>query len=184
MGRIYIRAFEAKGKLLSFSDGQETLTALAAMANAKEVVEPAPKITLPPPSPEQQEVEAIRKADMDARREEVLAKRGGDFTPEEILLKRLDNYVGATLTTLVRRCQSHKHDAERKTKASTSPVHGAWREYGRPAAAVLAEVPISELVVREQEFILKENTLLPNGYNVQLDNPGFKKHELGVDSKM
>jgi len=90
--------------------------------------------------------------------------------------KNSKSYVGQTKRTLSDRKSSHKHGMNSGVKYS---LYKAMRKYGWIFFAweVLEECNLEDLEVREKYYILKYNTLEPNGYNMTLNTCG----NLGYD---
>jgi len=76
-------------------------------------------------------------------------------------------YVGQTTQTLKRRWQKHCADAQ---MGSDYLIHRAIRKYGKDAFEISILAEVDTLTILDQieiEQIVKQGTLVPNGYNTK-----------------
>ena len=84
-------------------------------------------------------------------------------------------YVGQTKTDLNLRLTRHKNKAY--SEQSQTSVHKAFRMHGIPTIELIEKCDKQEIAdTIEKENILKHNTLVPNGYNLQTGGVVCAKH--------
>jgi group I intron endonuclease len=78
-------------------------------------------------------------------------------------------YIGLTIQTLDRRWKYHIEQANGNHIKSDESLHNAIREYGQDAFRI-QQIDIGttkkDLENKERKWIIKMNTLIPNGYNI------------------
>lgn len=80
-------------------------------------------------------------------------------------------YVGQTVQTLDKRWQKHVDDSKSNAIASDQSLHSAMREYGIDnfyIDEIDSGITLIDLENKENFYIEKLNTLVPNGYNILL----------------
>lgn len=82
-------------------------------------------------------------------------------------------YIGSTINSPDRRYAQHLYNVKHNTDKSQYPLYCAIRKYGKEnfKFEVLAELDCSEEELRqsEHEYIMKYDTVTPNGYNQTAD---------------
>lgn len=87
-------------------------------------------------------------------------------------------YIGKTINTITERWNKHCYEAfTPQNKGYNFLIHKAIRKYGKDNFIIeeIYSCEDSELNEKEQDFIQKYNTLLPNGYNMTLGGEGSIK---------
>ncbi len=88
-------------------------------------------------------------------------------------------YIGMTVMRLPKRWENHRYAMRKGVKTA---LYDAMREYGEdafmiePIASLLPGFTRKELGKAEQEIILQEGTLVPNGYNLTAGGDGGCLH--------
>lgn len=86
-------------------------------------------------------------------------------------------YIGQS-TNLLRRWRTHKSVAfNPNNSAYEAPLYRAMRKYGLEyfTFTILEECSLDELNEKEKQYILENNSLVPNGYNLAFGSSVIKK---------
>ena len=89
-------------------------------------------------------------------------------------------YIGQTIKTALLRWKEHIEDAENINKNHCKVLNEAIRKYGKDNFLIetLLECDNNVLEQIEIDYIIKYNSLIPNGYNIKLGGNSGTHHEI------